>query len=325
MELLRKIVSGIILTLLLTSVLTLAFNIQPLKVYAANSLIYPENQCLSFDGADDYVSVISSVYQTQELTIELWIAPEYTIENGSNSAYGRTYGAVLSYTETWASQGGWVLCFNFSDGHLFFRYRYKYWVDAFIEPFYETNTVYTNRAFWNSSSWYHIAVTYSPTTHSLVFYVNETVDRAYTWTTEPGATERSLAYESASLKIGGDLTYGYMFRGLIDEVRLWNVSRTHSEIGSSWDRVLNITECAKPELVGYWRFDEGAGLETKDFSSQGNNAILGLAPFNPTWIDFGAPITPEFPSILILPLFMMVTAIATILFKKKRKAKAYLP
>jgi hypothetical protein len=109
-----------------------------------------------------------------------------------------------------------------------------------------------------------------------------------------------------------------MFKGLIDEVRLWNVSRTSSEISDSWNRILNSTESASPFLIGYWRFDEGAGLESEDLSLQDNNATLGLAPYNPAWIDIGAPIAPEFPSFLILPLFMMVTLLAVTVYKRKR-------
>jgi len=277
------------------------------QVSATSGQYYPGNCCLSFDGIDDYASRSSSIYQAQEPTIELWLAPKYTIENGSDSSYEHTYGAIISYSETWASEGGWALYFNFSDGRLCFTYR---WCGPYQGC--NTKTFYTNRAVWNSSFWYHVAVTYSPTKYSLAFYVNKTNDRTYTWTNEQG-----LNYESASLKIGGDLTQGYMFQGLIDEVRLWNVSRTQSEISGSWDRVLNLTECHNPELIGYWRFDEGAGLESQDFSLQGNNVILGLTPFNPTWFDPGAPIIPEFSSFLILPLFMTATLLAVIVCRRK--------
>jgi hypothetical protein len=287
----------------LTAMLLLVGQVSPTSLQN-----YSGNHCLSFDGIDDYVSRSSSVYQTEELTIELWLKPEYTIENGSDSNYGHMYGAIISYSETWASQGGWALYFNFSDGRLCFTYR---WCGPYQGC--NTKTFYTNRAFWNSSGWYHVAVTYSPTKYSLAFYVNASEDRTYTW-----GNEQHINYESASLKIGGDLSRGYMFQGLIDEVRVWNVSRTHSEIIGSWNRALNLTECENPTLIGYWRFDEGAGLESQDLSLQGNNATLGLPPFNPTWSDLGAPIIPEFSSFLILQLFMITTLLAVIVYRRKR-------
>jgi len=267
---------------------------------------YPENRCLEFDGDDDYASCASSVYKAKELTVEFWIKPKYTVQIGSHASYGNTIEAIIRYTETWASEGGWTLYFDFSDGHLYFEYRHDrgYYVDR-------TDTAFTNRAVWNSSSLYHVAVTFSPSSDSITFYVNKTIDKTYSYDIF------GLEYESADLKIGGHLSYGYMFQGLIDEVRFWNASRTHSEVINSWTRVLDLSECAQPELIGYWRFDEGYGLESEDFSTQGNNAVLGLTPYNPEWTEiFGAPIIPEFPSFLILPLFMIATLIAVIVSKR---------
>ena len=269
---------------------------------------YPGNHCLQFDGIDDYASCASSVYMTQELAVELWIKPRYTIQTGSNSSYGRTTGAIISYTETWASEGGWALYFDFSDGHLWFTYRREGGI-MYVDT---TEKVSTNRAFWDSSSWYHIAVTFSRNSESMTFYVNKTLDR--TWNLD---IPHGTVYEAADLKIGGHLVHGHMFQGLIDEVRFWNTSRTDNEIIGTWNRILNDTERAQAKLVGYWRFDEMEGLESEDLSSQGNNVLLGIAPYNPTWLDLGAPVIPEFPSFLILPLFMLTTLLAVMLYRRK--------
>jgi len=296
-----KLKDGILVSLFSSSIMVLMF----VGYVNAN---YPGNHCLTFDGVDDYVSCASPVYEARELTVELWIQPKYTIESGSQTRYGQALGAIIGYTETWASQGGWALYFNFSDGRLYFTYR---WAGPYQG--HNTKTVCTNRAVWSSGSWYHVAATYSPATFSLVFYVNKTIDRTYTWT-----NIQDVVYESASLKIGGDLTYGYMFQGLIDEVRLWNVTKTQSEVSGSWNRVLNLTECAKPELIGYWHFDEEFGLESEDYSIQGNNAVLGLVPYDPKWVDLGAPIIPEFPSLLVLQLFLIATLLAAVVYRRKR-------
>lgn len=71
---------------------------------------------------------------------------------------------------------------------------------------------------------------------------------------------------------------------------------------------------------------------TTDFTV-GNYTITAYVSPLPSEIDtndntltfFPAQVIPEFPSILILPLFMMATSIATILLKKKRKTKPQLP
>jgi hypothetical protein len=271
---------------------------------------YSGNHCLSFDGTDDTVSCSSLVYRANPLTIELWVKPSYTIQTGSNASYGRILGAIISSTATWVgfpdiNQGGWALYFDYSDGHLYFKYREPtgYYTGAVV-------TIGTNRDVWNSSSWYHIAVTHSYN-FGLAIYVNTTVDK----TTPPD--NNGIAYDTSELDIGGYSNSGYMFQGLIDEVRLWNVTRTYSEISDSWNRVLNDTECNTPDLVGYWRFDEGAGMESKDFSLQGNNASLGLTPYDPLWVTI-----PEFPSFLMLPLFIMATLLAVIVYKKKAQTSS---
>lgn len=220
---------------------------------------------------------------------------------GSHASYGHMLGAIISSTATRigleSGQGGWALYFDYSDGHLYFKYRKASYNGEII-------TVGTNRGVWYSTSWYNIVVTYSSGS-GLAFYVNKTIDKT---TASDGLTIR---YDTSELDVGGYSNSGYMFQGLIDEVRLWNVSRTYSEISDCWDRVLTDTECNSPSLVGYWRFDEGVGMESEDFSLQGNNASLGLAPYDPAWV------IPEFPSFLILPLFIMATLLAVIVYKRK--------
>jgi hypothetical protein len=244
-------------------------------VNAGDPVHYPGGNCsLRFDGNDDYVSCSSQVYKTRVLTIELWLKPEYTIERGSNMSYGHTIGAIASCTATWGTRG-WALYFDFSDGRLYFNYRKASYV-------YEIVTVGTNREVWNSSSWYHIAFAFSPA--NIVFYVNKTIDKTFP------TDSLSVDYDSSELQVGGYLTSKYMFQGLLDEVRFWNVSRTQSEIIDCWNRTLTPKDREQRGLIGYWRFDEGDGLESRDLSLQGNNAILGLEPFNPEWISRGAPI-----------------------------------
>jgi len=74
------------------------------------------------------------------------------------------------------------------------------------------------------------------------------------------------------------------FDGTIDEVRIWNVARTASEITAWMNRPLTGTE---EGLVGYWRFDEGSGTTTADSSGHGNTGTLMNGP---QWVASTAPI-----------------------------------
>lgn len=74
---------------------------------------------------------------------------------------------------------------------------------------------------------------------------------------------------------------------ILDEVRLWNVARSAEQIRRGMDRVLTGVE---PNLVAYWRMDEGAGETVADATGHGHTAQLvnGLE-----WVPSSAPIDPR--------------------------------
>jgi len=299
----RKLVFVLSLSALLSCLLCVRLN----PVGAEASFGYLENCCLSYDGTDDYISCGSPdiyVYRAEKITVEFWMKPKYTIESGSDALYGSTDGAVISYTESWCGSGGWALYFDFTNGKLIFRYK---------RDVFSPVSIGSTRNVWDADAWYHVAVSFdaSPSVDSLVFYVNGTIDRVFN-------DVYNIGYENSYLKIGGYIANEYMFGGLIDEIRFWNIYKTQSEIQSVWNRILNETESVQPELIGYWRFDEGFGSTSQDHSTENNNATLALPPYNPTWVDLGAPIIPEFPSFLILPLFMIATLLAVIVYRRKQ-------
>ena len=97
--------------------------------------------------------------------------------------------------------------------------------------------------------------------------------------------------------IGKSGSYGG-FSGEMDEVRIWNVARTESQISSNYNKlVAPFTE----GLVGYWRFDE-TNLDAQtviDFSGIDNHGTLGLTSAvetsDPVRVVSTAPIDAEFP------------------------------
>jgi hypothetical protein len=167
---------------------------------------------------------------------------------------------------------------------------------------------------WNSS-WYHIAVSYNFSSGLLKTYVNGTLE----WLDDTYFDKHR--YSFWDIRIGtswwGDPDeLGSKER--IDEVRYWNVCRSSVEINDAYDRILNDAELNSPELIGYWRFDDGDGISPHDYSLQHNNALFGAEPSNPEWCTSCAPAIPEFPSALTLSLFMIFTLVAVVFSKKKR-------
>lgn len=103
--------------------------------------------------------------------------------------------------------------------------------------------------------WYHAAVTYDGRYWKL--YLNGIQDGA---TTDTGASRYPRWDSIQHAGIGTAMTStpaaaGY-FQGMIDEVRIWSMVRTQTEIQSSMNSELT----SGTGLIGRWGLNEGTGL-----------------------------------------------------------------
>lgn len=122
-------------------------------------------------------------------------------------------------------------------------------------------------------TWHHIAGTLSGT-ETRIYWDGQVVGT--------GAHSGGIPASGAPLRIGIGETFE-PWLGEVDEVRLWNLARTPAEVQSFMSSPLAGSE---PGLVGYWKFDEGAGQSASDMSSAGNHGVLGASvapdPNDPT-------------------------------------------
>jgi hypothetical protein len=130
--------------------------------------------------------------------------------------------------------------------------------------------------------WQHVAATFD---HGVVkLYINGVLDRTVEAVPSPMISSRPLRFGHTRYR-------GY--EGVIDEVRVWNLVRSESEIAQAMGRYVEPTE---PGLVGYWRFDEGRGNWAYDATANANHGRLGtdVDPDvnDPVWTVDVAPITP---------------------------------
>jgi len=92
----------------------------------------------------------------------------------------------------------------------------------------------------------------------------------------------SPAANNKPLYIGGnpdnDGYAPYEFKGIIDEVRIYNRALSATEIQEHY----NGTFTDESGLVGLWHFDEGSGTNATDASGNGNNGTLIN---NPQWVS----------------------------------------
>ena len=130
------------------------------------------------------------------------------------------------------------------------------------------------------NQWTHLATTLSGSTATI--YMNGNAVGSGT-VLVPGNFVRTNNYFGRSL-FGGDAYANATF----DELRIWNVARSATQIQQTMNSPLKGSE---PNLIGYWRLDEGAGTNSVDATGNGNNAFLFGGATKPLWVLSGALVT----------------------------------
>lgn len=205
---------------------------------------------LLFDGNEDYVTVGSdaTLILTDSLTIEAWVSP-----TGPGSGPDGAGGIVVN------KEGEYELA-RFSDGTI-------RWALANTNPgwvFVDTQHVIPE------NEWVHLAVVYDLTT--ITTYANGDLVHVLSGSGSIGDFHPG----EEDFRIGGRQNQSQSFDGLIDEVRIWNVARTQSEIQVTMNDTLSAAYYATPDsgLVGYWRLDK---LEDLGVNSDGIDDVRDLS------------------------------------------------
>ncbi|HEY3062089.1 MAG TPA: PQQ-dependent sugar dehydrogenase, partial [Chloroflexota bacterium] len=108
----------------------------------------------------------------------------------------------------------------------------------------------------SANAWHHAAAVYVAATHTVTLFLDGNQVAA-------GVINATDEGNSMSLSIGRNGTTGNYWNGKLDDVRVWNVARTGSQVGSSFS---NQFIGAPSGLVGNWRFDENTGTTANDFA-----------------------------------------------------------
>lgn len=144
-------------------------------------------------------------------------------------------------------------------------------------------------------TWVHIATTYDSVKSRANYYINGNLSEWAALTTTGVAIHEPLFPSEHPLTFGCVNNFGLFFRGVIDEVRIWNVVRTPQEISAHFNRVI---DPVTPGLVGYWQFEEpDFGDIIRDSTAFKNHGLLGLAPSSdwthrPARLESGVLILP---------------------------------
>jgi Concanavalin A-like lectin/glucanases superfamily len=181
-------------------------------------------------------------------TIEMWVKP-------INFDFGSLFGIYPTFYST-TNANGYIILSNSSGNNINF------------------GSILTNQV------WQHIAITHS--NGSVVLYKNGA---------QAGSGSLNLNVGSIQCYIAGRpnhnpvyLPGAYRFKGLMDEVRLWNTVGTPDQIKKNMKKRLLGTELG---LQSLWTFDEGTGTP-KDLTSTANhlNWVGNGGTWNPpTYIE----------------------------------------
>ncbi|MCA9962334.1 MAG: CSLREA domain-containing protein, partial [Anaerolineales bacterium] len=213
---------------------------------------------LSFDGNDRVYVPHNANLNATVFTYEAWIYPT-------------NISAEKSIVSKGTGLGGADSLFQILNG------RMRLFTNTF--PWHQANTVVPLNA------WSHVAVT-RDAAGTVTFYLNGVPDGSVTGTSAPtpGTNNFYIGLQGATCQCNG-------FIGQMDEVRVWNVARTQSEIQATMSQSLTGSE---PNLISYWNFDAGSGQTVSDMAGT-NDGTLGetaaISTDDPAWVASTAPIS----------------------------------
>mgnify|MGYP001817800346 CR=1 FL=1 len=127
-------------------------------------------------------------------------------------------------------------------------------------------------------TWHHVAGTYDAANGMIIVYVDGTPENST-------AYSQNITYNPEPRNgIGGpgSSAAGH-FNGQIDEVRIWSYARSASQIQNNM--CTNISPLNNPDLLAYWKFNEGSGNSLTDVSLYSNDGALTNGPL---WVTDSA-------------------------------------
>ncbi len=123
--------------------------------------------------------------------------------------------------------------------------------------------------------WHHAVSTYDGT--NMRVYVDGVLKQTC-------AATGSINISGGGIEIGSFASTGYPFKGVIDEVRIYNRALSLSEISDLYKAgsavLIKSAVSGKSGLVGYWPMNEGTGTQIDDASGNKYNGTLN----GPSWV-----------------------------------------
>ncbi|MBN8879210.1 MAG: T9SS type A sorting domain-containing protein [Sphingobacteriales bacterium] len=213
-------------------------------VWIASPVLFNGN-ALSFDGLNDQVIIPHSV--SSDFTLEYWVRTTATSGGGTQwfQGSGIVDAEVGGDTYDWGtSLLGSKLAFGIGN------------------PGSDRTAISVDDI--NTGNWVHVAVSWRQSTGEVKMYINGTDQGVFP------ATSTALRSAPPRIALGSTQPNIQFFAGTLDDVRIWNVVRTQSQIQANMTRELQ--PAFNPSLVAYYTFDQGISSGT----NTGLNTIYDL-------------------------------------------------
>jgi len=201
---------------------------------------------LDFDGSNDYISTTTTAFDTNvntAFTYEAWFKTNQTV-----------YGDIL-----WGQFGckGWNT--QITSGGVIRALLLT--GDCGSYSMYEVNT---GSEVYNDNKWHHVASVYDRANSTLSLYLDGIFINSTT-------TDNIAAGDGGAIRIGANYNASTLFRGKIDEVKIYNYARNTRQIQE------DMNAGRKNNPIGYWSFDEAGGQQANDYSGSGYDITLGAS------------------------------------------------
>lgn len=209
---------------------------------------------LTLNGSSQYLEADIVTTATNNVTLEAWV-------NWDGQSVGNNAGILYSGT---SGANGYGIMLRSGDGTV-----QKLTILLGNVQYLSTTTPLP------TNSWHHVAAVRESGTWALYLDGVAQTLSSNTWTPHVPTGKCTI----------GSLTSGTQnFKGKIDEVRVWNVARSQTQIRTSYSSLAG----NETGLAAYWRIDEGSGTSTGDGSGHSKTATLYNSP---AWGISTAPIT----------------------------------